>query len=67
MTNELPDKVSALTVYAVRKFAHLTIVGVVFPMMVVLGLGLLGRRLVAVTIKELDTYLVSDVGVNGSK
>lgn len=67
LTNELPDKVSALTVYAVRKFAHLTIVGVVFPMMVVLGLGLLGRRLVAVTIKQLDTYLVSDVGVNGSK
>lgn len=57
LVSDLPDKVSALTLYAVRKLAHLTVVGVVFPVMVVLGLGLLGRRLVAVAVKDLEVSL----------
>jgi hypothetical protein len=57
VTNELPDKVSALMSYTVQKFAHLLIVGVLFPLSVLLMLAVLGRRLVGLMIKELETQL----------
>jgi hypothetical protein len=57
VTSELPDKVSALMSYTVQKFAHLVIVGVLFPLSVLLLLAVLGRRLVGVMIKELDAQL----------
>jgi len=57
VTNELPDKVSTLRSYTVQKFAHLLIVGVLFPLGVLLMLAVLGRRLVGMMIKELETQL----------
>lgn len=45
VTTDLHDKVSALTRYAIERFASLLIVGILFPLSVVLILTMLLRRL----------------------
>lgn len=57
LTSELPDKTSALTRYTIEKFAHLLVVGILFPFTVLLVFGLMGRRLIKMAIAELDSSM----------
>ncbi len=57
LTDELPDKVSSLTSYAVQSLAHLIVVGLMFPLLVVIGLGLICRRLAQLSLKEFEQLL----------
>lgn len=57
LTGDLPDKTSSLTRYTIEKFAHLLVVGILFPFTVLLVFCLMGRRLMKVAVAEMDSNI----------